>query len=276
MSSSFCGSIVALGLGIATAVLLVFVVNHSASDLLVDLKTSAAQTQVELDRLMAQLPSLLACDNQTNATVMDLMNCSDIALNGLSLNAALLANKTATLNMNSVASFNNTVNSIIQQQCDRIGLLEMQIAQAVNNQTTAIPLVLQNGTVIVRLQGGDMFNTTYELKQLVLGDLRVVTLGLPNWPNSLTSNATENNPVIFFEDFAPPMLVQPAMPAADVVKPLLSTQTARFFWTNTAIKVTHYRWNVVNQTLEFHSSGTSNPLDLVALLSPLSVLFQLL
>jgi hypothetical protein len=273
--SSFCGQIVALGLTIATAIIYSFIVTSAASDLLVDLKVDTAKTQIDLTTLAIRVPGLLQCQVETLNRTEAITNCSNLAVSLLAFNTELLTNKTNTLNMHTVESFNNTVTTIITESCERIALLQVQILQATINQTTAIPQNIQTGNVVVDLVGGDMFNLTYSVKQLVLGDLKMIYLNLPKWPNSLTTITGQVNPVVKFRQFDPPVIPGGTN---DVFKPLLITQSDRFVWTITSPQIVadSYRWDSAAQELEIHSIGTSMPTNLVALLEDLNVVMQFL
>lgn len=269
--SNLCGSVVSLGLTIASAVLIFYVITGSSSDLLVALKVDTMETQIRLDALQANLTVLEMCHTTTNETVMALMNCSDIAVAGISYNTALIVNKTTTLSQNSVAAINATVVQAIQVACDNIALLESRIAEAVANQTAATPRALQNGTVTVRMEGGDQFNITYSLNQLVLGDLRWVYLTLPVWPYSLTAANVTVNPVIFYENFVPEVMV--VMAGGNLEKPLMTTQSSRIQWQNVNIRATGFKWD---GALKIQNLGTTVYLDTVAQVGELTFLVQML
>jgi len=269
--SSFCGMIVSLGLTIASAIIISFVITNSASDLLVDLKTNAAKTTIDLNALATRVPALQQCQLDTLNRTEAIVNCSNTAATILSSNAELLINKTNILNTHTVESFNNTVNTIITESCVRIAALQTQILYATLNQTTTIPQTIQNGTVTVDLVGGDMFNITYNLKRLILGDLKMTYLNLPKWSNSLTTGVGQINPVIKFKNFNPEIIPL----GASVFKPLLKTQSDRVSW-SAQIIADSYRWNSTAQELEIYSVGTSSPFDLVALIEDLNVVMQFL
>jgi len=64
--SNLCGSVVALGLSIASAIILAFVITQSASDRLTALKQEADIAQLRLNSLASRVSTLVACHTQTN------------------------------------------------------------------------------------------------------------------------------------------------------------------------------------------------------------------
>jgi len=273
--ATLLGSIVSLGLFIASAVVLSYVINYSAADELVRLKADAAAAQIILDGLNSRWPQAQQCEMEMLNSTARAQNCSDIATAGVIVNVQLLTNTTAILDQNRVASFNTTVASIIDSYCERIAVLQNRIVEAQINATTAVPKILQNGTANVELVGGDNFNVTYSVEQLDAGDLRMIYLNLPAWIYSLTTTNATTDPVIKYQNFDP-TITQPATAAADINLPLLKTQSERFQWINASIQAVTYRWDAVNEEISINSVGTSVAFDTVAQLQPLKLVFQYL
>lgn len=274
---SSVGTFASLVLTITSAVLLSYVIHDNASILLAELKNNTAQTQLELYGLMARLPGLQSCEVALLNNTAYMNNCSTMAGVQLANNTDLLTNKTATLAMHTVASFNATVNTAILQACARVEALQTRLLYATTNQTTAVPNVLQNGTVSVSLVGGDSFPWVYELRQLVLGnDLRMTYLWTPKWNNSLTMYANVTDPVFKYGNFTPAVVTAPVA-GADVFKPLLRVQSEAVKWSlGTNIVTNAYRWNSAAAELEFRSVGAAAPYNLAVLQNDLNLIFQFL
>jgi len=268
-------NIVSLGLSVATAILLAFAINQSGGDLLVQLKNDANVAQLQLNDLQARIPNIEECGEILLNVTRNTTDCFEQAIDKVSINTEVITNKTAILAMNDVAGFNTTVFTTIATQCTRILTLQTQILDALANQTTTVPRVLQNGTVFISMTGGDNFTSTYNLKRLVLGGLKLTYIELEPWPFSLRTYIASANPTIRVDQFTPD-IVQTGPITADVSNPLISSQGSRVQWVNPAISATSYRWKADERALEIYNTGMTAVLDTVALVRPLTVVFQYL
>lgn len=260
------GILVAFGLTIASSIFLYAAIHDNASTQLMELKNATALAQSEFDAVLARLPATQMCGEQLGNNTLLIQNCSDIANAIIQADSELLANKTQILAQNTVQGFNQTVVAIIAAACERILVLEQEI-----NATYAVPFDVQNGTVTVQLNGGDMFGVPYSVKQLKLNELRLIYLSLESWPFSLTTTTGQVDPVFKFTQFVPPIM-QPGGP--DLAKPLMVEQSERFSWSNVGIKAVSYLWNGTSSELVIQSVGNSSQFDSVALTEPLSVVMQ--
>jgi len=273
MSSAL--GIISLGLSIATAVLLVYTIHHSGSDKLALLKERANLVQTELNALTANIPNVQECDEILVNVTRNTTECFEYAIDKVSNNTVLLTNLSAVLAQNEVSGFNNTVFTHIQEQTTRIMILQTAILEAIANQTETVPRILQNGTVFISMSGGDNFTSTYNLKRLVLGDLRMTFIELQPWPYSLRTYVAMADPTIRIDQFTPPVMAAGPV-TGDVLNPLISSQASRVQWVNPDLKAVSYRWKNDEQALEIYNKGMTEVLNTVALVRPLTVVFQYL
>jgi len=274
MSSAF-GGLVALGLSVATAILLVYTIHHSGADDLVTLKARANSVQLDINALNARIPNIEECGQELLNVTRNTTEIFEYVIDKVSNNTDLLTNLSLTLMQNEVSNYNATLTTRIQGQCARILALQAAILEAVANQTMTVPRILQNGTVFISMSGGDNFTSTYELKRLVLGDLKMTFVELQPWPYSLRTYVAMLDPTIRVDQFTPP-LMDAGPVTADVSNPFIASQGARVQWVNPALKAVSYKWKNDEQALEIYNQGMTDVLDTVALVRPLTVAFQYL
>lgn len=274
MSSVF-GSLVTLGLSVATAILLVYTIHYSGGDQLGRLKERANSVQLQINELNAKIPNIQECGELLLNVTRNTTECFEYAIDKISNNTAQLTNLTTTLAQNEVSNYNATVTTRVQEQCARILALQSAILEASANQTTTVPRVLQNGTVFISMTGGDNFTATYELKRLIVGDLKMTFIELQPWPYSLRAYVATADPTIRVDQFTPALLAAGPV-TADVTNPLIASQGARVQWVNPALKAVSYKWKNDEGALEIYNKGMTAVLDTVALVRPLTLAFQYL
>ena len=267
--------IAALALTITSAVFFAAVINDSASDMLVVLKSDATNTQTELDALISRIPSIQQCGDDIVNRTLALQNCSAVAMQGLFLNSATITNITTALDVNNVNTLNTTMTNSITALCNRVTLLQSSILNAAANQTHVVPYVLQSGTANVWVTGGNMFNTTYSLNQVVIDDLKMVYMMLPKWTASLGITNSSINPVVQYNNFVPALTQKSTSAFANIHKQLIVTQSEKLQWSRSDdVKPSSYLWTDALQTLDIHNIGTTVPLDSLALINDLKIIFQ--
>lgn len=271
--ASVIAVICCLVLTITSTIFFSAVMNDNAHDKYNDLVKNTYDLQIKINDLIIREPTIVECANNNTDSAWFLSNCSETLNTDISNNTGVLIIKEAQLDMNSVSSVNNTVVTTVMSLCDRIALLEAGILNAMTNETTTVPEIIQNGTNTISLINGQSFNFTYNLKKLIIGDLRLIYLEIPVWTQSLILNVNTVDPVIKIDNFVP-SLTQAGGATVDVFKPLIRPQRLKIAWSSVNVQATSYKWTDQSNTLEIYSKGNAGALNTVGAGQEINIIFQ--
>lgn len=194
------GGLFSLGLSVVAVVVMSVMLGGDMAVLqLVRVQDDSQRAASDLIRLQSSENSTAACIAAFQSANATYNNCTDAGLAACNELSARYASAQTNLTTMTVASLQTRLDAVLascQSRTDALKLLIAQVAGAPNSTT------LQNGTLSAVLQGHTPVETTYELRQLILGgDFRYIYLRVAPWQVEVAANMTD--PTLTFGAFAP-------------------------------------------------------------------------